>query len=139
VRDGIQPELDQRADPLANLQAGDLFGRQGFAHGGIDAADPCLDHLHRPAGKGEDGGFGIDPVELRGITHGGLAPPVEGGGIGNRRGQRHAQIVQAGGFLGHGRAHSFGPKICGPWPGLALGLASLSIVLSNAGLPASLA
>ena len=56
----VEPRLDQRADALADLHRRERSGGRRAAIARVDAGDPGVDHVHRPAGKGEPRDVAID-------------------------------------------------------------------------------
>ena len=75
----VQPSFDERGDLLAHFHRSDFFRRAGGEHFCIDMREPCIDHRHRAAVKGEGSDCRRDPGLRRRHIHRCLRPSVESG------------------------------------------------------------
>ncbi len=94
TRYGIEPELDETADPLADLHRRQCRGRQRIGHRRVDRLDPGGDHVHRNALVGEARDIGIHARLLRRHRERGVVPAVEHRRIGEQRCEMQPQFVE---------------------------------------------
>jgi hypothetical protein len=68
---------DERADHLADLHAGEAFGREMLLERAVDALDVGVDHARLRLGHGEPGLRAVDAETVGGGIHRGARPAVE--------------------------------------------------------------
>ena len=96
----LQPRLDQRGDPFADLHRRDPFRRNRGEHRAIDLGKPSVDHVERTVFERERGDVGVDPRRIRRHVARGVAPAIERGVGGDPGAELNADFVERE-VLGH--------------------------------------
>src|SRR5690606_41937548 len=124
--DRVEPEQQQRADPVADLEARQVTVGEGRLHPRIGRIDPGADHAHRPAREGEAGDRGVDPGKRRRLAQRLVGPAIDYRRAGNLRREDEPQLVKRAVVARHQRVGPYTP------PSASYRLSSLSLRMISA-------